>query len=294
MRERTQPDLRAEIELLHAVYPRDHPYYRTGIGDARSLRRIDRGALQRFHRDHFVAQGASVAVTGSVPMNELRRAVEAGFLGESTRPAPAPPPIPSVGVPRHPRRSVTMPGRAQVELRVGLPGIRRDDPRFPALFLANEVLGGQVLLSRLFQKVREQEGLAYHASSDLEAMGWGGVWEAQAGTGPERVDAVERMVLTEMDRLAREPIPVDELARIRESSLGSTALEIETTQGAHDLAVTAAYYHLPDDYYLRWATTLRAVRPEEIRAAAAELMRPELRSVVVVGPPDAPPAAGPG
>lgn len=283
LRERSQPDLRAEIELLRAIYPKDHPYHRTGSGDPASLRRIDRATLRRFHAGHYVPDGAAIVVTGAVPRETLRRAVEARFLGRGLPRAPARPEVPST-VPRARSLLRSMPGRTQVEVRVGALAVPRSDGRFPALYLANEVLGGQVLLSRLFQRVREKAGLAYHASSDLEAMGWGGYWELQAGTGPERAEAVEALLRKEFEAIARTPVPAAELDRIRESTIGSMALELETTSGAHDLAVSSAYYHLPESFYREWPGTLRALSPKEIRASVEATVDPERAVTVRVGP----------
>lgn len=285
LRERTQPDLRAETELLRALFPKGHPYRRSGLGDARSLRRIDPTALRAFHRAHYVAEGAAVVVTSDRPSEELRAAVARRFLGEGLAGAPPRPAMPVVSAPRPARRQVPLPRRAQTEVRLAAVGVARSDPRYPALYLANEVLGGQAFLSRLLRRVREEEGLAYHASSELEAMGWGGLWEVQAGTGPERADAVEAALRREFARLRETAIPRAELDRVRESDIGSLALDIETTQRAHDLALTSAYYRLPEDFYRTWPGRLRAVTPEEIRAAVAATVPEAALAVVRVGPP---------
>ena len=178
-----------------------------------------------------------------------------------------------------------MPGRAQVELRLAGPSRQRSDPTFPAAFLANEVLGGRPLLSRLFQRVRETHGLAYHASSDLEAMRWGGYWKAQAGTGPERADRALALIGREVARLARTPVGPGELSTIRDSAIGEMPLALETTLGAHELAVDVAYHDLPDDWLRTWPTSLYRVGPEELRRAAREWMDPSTAVVVRAGPP---------
>jgi len=210
--------------------------------------------------------------------------VERRFVAWPSASSPEPPFLPAVGRPRSSARRVVMPGRAQVEFRVGVAALRRTDPLFPAAFLANEVLGGRPPLSRLFQKVREQHGLAYHASSDLEAMAWGGFWQAQAGTGPERADAVERLLRDEFAALVERPVPTAELDRIRTSSIGALQLDLETTQGVHDLAVDAAYYHLPGSFYREWPSTLRALTPAKLQEAAATYLLPSRLVTVRAGP----------
>ncbi len=167
---------------------------------------------------------------------------------------------------------------------MGGASIPRDAPEYPGAFLANEVLGGRPLLHRLFQRVREKGGLAYHASSDLESMRWGGYWIAQAGTSADRWSRAARLVGAEVDRIRTELVPGPELERIRESVLGSVPLSLETTGDAHELAVDAAYHRLPEDHWLRWPRRLRALRPRDVRDAATTAFDRGTEILVVAGP----------
>lgn len=267
MRELTQPGYRAERELFRAIFPRGHPYRETGWGAARSIARIDRDRLLRFHRGHFTGEGGMLVAT--VPAS-LRR-FEAVSARRFKHFANARPPVPLAAPPvtgKRLVREIDMPGRPQTEVHVGGPSIPRSDEHFPAAFLANEVLGGRPMLARLFQKVRERAGLAYHASSDLEAMRLGGYWIAQAGTNPGSARRVERLLIGEIDRMREETVRARELDQIRESVIGEMALALETTSTAHELAVDLAYHDLPGDYWIGWPSVLRALRPPAIQAAA--------------------------
>jgi zinc protease len=284
LRELTQPGSRADVELLHLLFPPGHPYYRSGVGTRRSLSGIDRATLVRFHREHFVLDGASIIVTGAMPTDRLRSAVARRFASESTRRAPPMPDRPAPRPARGAARTLVMPGRSQVEVRVGTATIGRRDARYPGQFLANEVLGGLGLLSRLFQRVREKAGLAYHASSDLDAMSWGGLWQAQAGTGPERTDRTTTLVVQEFRDILENPIPFAELDRIRKSAIGSIQLELETTAGVHDLAVDAAYFQLPETFYREWPAVLRRLTPRQVLDAVTGVVDPERLAIVSAGP----------
>jgi zinc protease len=177
-----------------------------------------------------------------------------------------------------------MPGRSQVEIRLGGPSIARSDGSYPAAFLADEVLGGRSMISRLFQRIREQQGLAYHASSELETMRWGGYWMARAGTGAERLDRVARLLREEVERLSVEPIPDAELELVRESTIGELPLSLERTAGAHELAVDLVYHGLPDDFYASWPGTLRALSASDVRRAAERALDARSAVMVQVGP----------
>ncbi len=283
LRDLTQPGARAERELLRAIYPRGHPYRETGSGSAESLRRLTRGAVRRFHRNHFVADGSRIVTTVPAPDSRVRAEVERRLrsLDRSTRIAPLhlAAPSGSTGTTR-----VPMVGRSQVELRLGGPSLPRSAPEFPALFLAHEVLGGRPLLSRLFQRVREKEGLAYHASSALEAMRYGGYWSVAAGASSEHWARALELLREELARIQDEaPRPVD-LRRVRESAIGELPLSLETTSDAHELAVDVAYHELPGDFWRRWPGVLRAVRPDSVRQAAEVGLDRRTAATVVAGP----------
>ncbi len=288
LRERSQPGGRSELEFLHAVFPKGHPYRETGRGEVAALRRVSRARLVDFHRTRFVAPGARLIVTAPAGASAISGAVHAGFralpkhdagsLRTLSRPGPAPREV-----------RVDQPGRAEVEVRVGGATIARSDPSYPAAELANEVLGGRPLLSRLFQRVREQGGLAYGASSVLEAMRLGGYWFAHAGTGPERWPRVVRLLREETRRLAHETVGAKELDAIRESAIGHLPLALESTAQAHELAIDVAYHELPEDHWKRWPGELRAVRPAELRRVAERALDPDRAVTVLVGPLSAKP-----
>ncbi len=283
LREQTHPAARAHAELLKAIFPEGHPYRLSGIGTPRSTQRLDRGTLARFHRARYGGPGALLVVTGPARLSQVQRAVADAFgeLDEATRPDLE---LPSV--PRAAARQVRIdiPGNSQVEVRVGGPSVAQSAPEYPAGFLANQVLGGRPLISRLFQNVREKTGLAYGASSHLETLRWGGWWIAGAGTGADRWKRVVPMLEHELDRLRSEPLDPRELRTIRESAIGEIPLGLESTAEAHELAVDAAYHELPPDFWLTWPDRLRSVTADEVRTAAATVFDANHSATLVVGP----------
>jgi predicted Zn-dependent peptidase len=284
MRERTQPDQCAEKELFRRLFPSGHPYRATGLGTPRAVRSLDRADLVRFHRDHFASPGSVVVATCRESLVEIARRLDRVLGSWPAGPTPSAPRLTERAARPEPPARLEVPGGSQVEIRVGGPSLPRSDAGYEALLLANELLGGRPLLSRLFQTLREDKGLVYHTGSELEAMRWGGYWIAEAGTRPTQVESAARLLTLELERLATEPPAPAELDRIRESLIGSIWLELETTASAHELAVDAAYHHLPEDFYQRWPARLRAVTPRQVRDAAARGMDPRRASTVIAGP----------
>jgi zinc protease len=284
LREFTQPGSRAERELLHALFPPGHPYRASGLGSRTSVGRIRRADVVRFHREQTSSAGGFLVVTTGRSQSDVERLGRRVFGRFPVERAVQPEPNVRLSPVRAQSRTVPMEGRTQTEIRVGGLAPARNVGAFPALYLANEVLGGRSLLNRLFQHVREQRGLAYHASSDLDAMRWGGYWTAQAGTGPERADRVVELVAKEVRTMAEKSIPATELDRVRESAIGEIPLALETASDAHELAVDAAYHGLPDRHWREWPTVLRGISAAAIRDAAAPVFDPGRAVTVVAGP----------
>jgi zinc protease len=284
LREIAQPDSRAERELFRSIFPAGHPYRETGVGTRRSVARLRRGDLIRFHRDHFTAGGSLVVVTAPHPLATVVSEVNRRFRDFEREGAPPLPSMPRARPPASPTRTIEMPGRSQVEILFGGPSIARASEEYPGAFLANEILGDRPLLSRLFQRVRESQGLAYHASSELEAMRWGGYWIARAGTGPERTSKVLSTVAAEIERIRSDLVPAKELEQIRESAIGELPLGLETTAGAHELAVDVVYHRLAPDHLRTWPARLRTLRPAEVRRGAEVAMDRIGACTIVAGP----------
>lgn len=283
LRERTQPASRAEYELLRAIFPTGHPYRETGIGDRRSVARLDRNRLAEFHRRHYTSRDAAVIVTGPATLSQVERAVRHRFspLPEGARLRLALPAVPA----RPPRRvMIHLPGRSQVEVRVGGTSISRSSPEYPGAFLANEALGGRPMLSRLFQRIRERNGLAYHASSQLEALRFSGFWTARAGTGADRWRRVVPMLEAEVARVRASGLPAAELRSVRESAIGEIPLSLESTADAHHLAVDVVYHGLPAEFWAEWPARLRELTPGDVRRASALAFDRTRSATVVVGP----------
>jgi zinc protease len=284
MRELTQPASRAEKELIHRIFVPGHPLRETGYGTSASLRHLDVATLRRAHRDRVLTRGGRFIATTRLATRAIGAKLDAALGAALDQPAPAAPVVPPR--PRRPGRSerISLPGNSQVEIRLGGPSVLRSDPEYAAAYLANDILGGRSLLSRIVYHIREQSGLAYHTASELSSGLWDGYWVAEAGTTPAQTERVLSLLRREVERLGRTPVRASELERIRESGLGAVQLELEDTASAHSLAVEVAEWQLPDDHWRQWPAELRRVTAGQVESAARRALDPALASHVIAGP----------
>jgi len=198
-------DLAAE-RWQSAVFP-DHPLGRDTLGTASSVRRIVRDDVATFFAHHYRPNNMVVSVAGDCTHEHAAALLEERFTGSSGGDAPSRVAPANDVVPLDVVRRTT----EQAHLVYGGRSVSRFDERRWAFAVLNHVLGGG-LSSRLFQKVREQRGLAYSVWSERAAYADAGSLAVVAGTAPEHVDEVLRIVNGELELLASNGITERELA----------------------------------------------------------------------------------
>ncbi|MGA3056811.1 MAG: pitrilysin family protein [Candidatus Limnocylindrales bacterium] len=268
------------------LFPPEHPYHHPTIGSMADLDAASLEDVAAFFRTYYVPNNAVLSVVGDVEPAQARAWVERYF-----GPIPANRAIP-------PLADMSLPpvlggeSREVVQDRVPLPrhffgfrAPRLGDARFDALEVAAQILAGGKG-SRLYRRLVRDEKIAQDVSFfSLGLVGGASVAAGQATVRPG-VDAalVERVFEEELERLGREPITDDELARAR--ALIET-YELEALQRVDERADRLSMYAtLLDDPGLinRQLGRYLAVGKAEIQAAAAEVLRPENRVVLTYVP----------
>ncbi|MBN1661754.1 MAG: insulinase family protein [Anaerolineae bacterium] len=217
------PDNLAQILVNELQWP-DHPLGRDVAGSRETVGGMTRGALLAYLADHYRPGNAIVGLAGQIRHEEAVALAES-YLG-SWQPGPAtlwqaaPPDGHGPRVRLEHRRT------EQVHLVFSFAGPSRKDPDRFAVRILNVILG-EGMQSRLFQEVRERLGLAYSVDSYVTALEDTGAVGIYAGVAPARGEEAARAILAELDRVRREPVPEDELAKAKEFVRGRMALSLE-------------------------------------------------------------------
>ncbi|HUQ77409.1 MAG TPA: pitrilysin family protein [Patescibacteria group bacterium] len=278
-------------KLQGHLYPPEHPYHHTTIGSMEDLDAASIEDVSAFFRTYYAPNNTVVTVVGDVNADEIRRWTERYFGG-----IPANPSIPSLG-------DLSLPAilgeerRETVHDKVPLPrvylGFRAPafgDDRLDALDIAAQVLAGGKG-SRLHRRLVRDERIAQDVA--LVPLGFVGGASVCAGWATVRpgvpVERVEAALHEELERLAREPISDDELARARAlietEELGGLS---RVEERADRLSMYATLFDDPD-LINRMLPRYLAVTAEQIRQVAADVFRVDNR-VVLTYLPDLTPA----
>lgn len=261
--------LMAERTFRRLLYPEAHPYYRMPDGEDAVVGSLGRGDLVAFHRDRYRSDATVLAVVGDVRAADLRAALQQAFSVWPGQGAWALPAVPPTRLPAKPvRGDHRMDGKVQSDIVLGVPGVARTESTFYETMMANLILGQLGLMGRLGDRVRERQGMAYYAFSDLRAGLLAGPWVVRAGVNPANEDAAIEGILAEIRRFQESGPGDDELTDARDFLIGSLLVRLETNPGLAQMLADIELFDLGLDYLVRYPEIIRGVsRDGVIRAA---------------------------
>ncbi|HEX3549708.1 MAG TPA: pitrilysin family protein [Candidatus Elarobacter sp.] len=265
-----------------ALYPAGDPALR--VPTERSIGAVTLDDVKAFHAQYVRPDLTTLVVVGDVDPAAVTAQVQRAF-GDWTASGPKPDPhLPAIPLPEPQTRIVTTASQ-DVTVQLGAPALPRGSPDFDALTLANTVYGGGSLESRLFREVREQRGLVYGASSQLDANRDRGTFTVEFSAVPSKIDAAETLVRAELRRMQTEDVTGDELVRAK-TRVVATQLDAEqaTSAIAGDL-LRIGLNELPTTYYATLAERYASITAADVRRAAQAYFHPDNLVEVRIGPP---------
>lgn len=275
----TPDDLVHELHAA-ALWP-THPYGYSILGTPETVSALGTGDLREAHQGYYPAN-CVVAAAGNVDHDQLLEALgREGWL-DAASPSPPRPPVPAEPAARGVERTEVR-DSTQTHVVFGTDTFPLRDPRrFTLGILVNAFGGG--MSSRLFQRVREQLGLAYAVFAFKQFFQTTGQLGVYVGTQPATADQAIEAIRGEYGLLAREGLPADELADGKRQLRGQVVLSLESP-GARMHRLAGFVLH--DDRYRPLGEMLAdidAVTADEAAATAAEFFAPERQTVVRLGP----------
>ena len=277
---KASPQFLANREFRKALFGR-HPYARTSETEA-SLKAIDKAKLEAFHRDHYRPNNAILIVVGDVDAAAVNTAVDTAFgvwtKGEVPAPAfPAPPPLTG----RH-LYFVQRPNSIQSSIAVGNIAVKRSDPRWFELTLANTIYGG-AFNSRIVRNIREEKGYTYSPGSVLTGFADAGFYRFTADVRNEVTGPTLTEVFKEIDAFRAQGSDGAELQGAKSYIRGVFPIQTMTQAGLATTLNNVYIFGLPKDYPETFRAKIAAVSPAQVRTGAQTLLGSDNSVIVVVG-----------
>lgn len=267
---------------LHArtLWP-DHPYGYSILGTRDTVSTLSAEHLRALHQRAYHPRHVIIAAAGTVNHEVLLKlAAKCGWFTYEAGPE-APVVAPAPAAQRTTWRVVR--DLAQTHIVLGTDTFGYRDRRREALVLLNTALGGG-MSSRLFQRVREELGLAYSVHTHQSFYHDVGVTGVYVGTHPSTAAQAVDVILDELRALASDGLPPDDLADAKRQLKGQVTLSLESpTARMHRLA-TVELYREPYRTIDQILADIDAVGMEGAAGVAAEFFNPERHTQVWLGP----------
>jgi predicted Zn-dependent peptidase len=269
--------------LVHEIFTqnfwKDHPLGRPILGTKETVKRFERQPVLDAYGHHFSPGNIIVSAAGNLDHDRFVDLVIQHF--EHMKPVKngLHSAVPKV-VPRIVLRNKK--ALEQVQLCIGVPSYAIAHEKRHASYVLNTLLGGG-MSSRLFQNIRERQGLAYSIYSDLNPYRDTGCLAVYAGTSRESAAKVVQSVVSEFRKLKAEPVPEEELRRSKDQLKGSLMLSLESsTARMSNLARQEMYF---DRFYDldELIEKIEAVTTEDLQSLANEFFHTELIAVTALG-----------
>ena len=258
-----------------------HPYARTSETEA-SLQLLDRPKITAFHAAHYRPNNAFLLIVGAVDSDAMMSAVEKAFGGWARADVPKPsfaaaPPLSG----RH-LYFVQRPNSVQSSISLGNVAVKRSDPRWYELTMANTVYGG-AFNSRIVRNIREEKGYTYSPASILTGFADAGFYRFAADVRNDVTGAALTEVFKEIDKLRAEGSSGAELQGAKSYVRGIFPIQTATQGGLAQVLNSVYVFGLPKDYPETFVGKISALNPEQVKSGANVLLGSENSVIVVVG-----------
>ncbi|HEY1463954.1 MAG TPA: pitrilysin family protein [Terriglobales bacterium] len=269
--------------LVHEIFTqnfwKDHPIGRPILGTKDTVKKFEQASVSGIYKERFIPSNIIICAAGSLQHGRFVDLVTKHFQGmqpgtngfHSTQPTV---------VPRIILRNKKSLEQVQICMGVQSHPIAHEN-RY-ASYILNTVLGGG-MSSRLFQNIRERQGLVYAIYSDLNPYRDTGCLSIYAGTSRESADKVVQSVISEFHKLKTELVPADELRRAKDQLKGSLMLSLESsTARMSNLARQQMYF---EHFYSmdELIEKIEGVSADEVKMLAEEFFQTESIAVTVLG-----------
>jgi len=270
------------FELHNEVLWGAHPYGHSILGTRDTVKHLGVRALKDLHERAYHPPQLVVAASGNVSHEALLDVLErtgwnAVPRGEdallATPAATSAPPVV-----RHVEREGT-----QTHLVMGSPGLRYSDQRRYALVMLSMLLGGG-MSSRLFQRIREELGLAYSIYTFQQFYADTGMHGVYVATSPDSARPAFDAIRDELAKVADAGLPLEEIEMGKSQLKGQMTLSLESVSARMYRAAAVELYGEPYRTLDETLALVNAVTVDDIAGLAREFFSPDRQTVLSLGP----------
>jgi len=253
---------------------------------AASLKSIRREDLLAFHHEWVHPQNFIVSVSGDFDRDEMLKRLD-GVFAAWPYPGKKAPPVPQAQKYGKPGVYIVNKDVNQGRVSIMLPGIRWDAPDYYAIQVMNDVLGGGGFTSRITNRVRSDEGLAYSARSAFPGgVYYPVVFRAGFQSKSRTVAYATSIVLEEIERITREPVTKEELLTTKKSFIDTfpnnfaSAAQVVSAFASDEMI---GRYAKQPHYWANYRDNIESVDIAAVQHVAKQRLKLDQMIILIVG-----------
>lgn len=218
-------------DLVHDLFSQavwsGNPLGMSILGTEDSLENLNRERIVHYFNENYIPQNIVISVVGNFKHNEVVKKIKGYFEKAEQKDNSSA----NIIIPRfEPEYTLKSKVTEQVHLCMGFNGVDIKNEAFYPMLILNNVFGG-AMSSRLFQKIREDRGLAYSVFSYPSSFEDCGLFSIYAGSKPDNLKSVAALIMEEIREMKKTGITEEELYDSKEQLKGSYILGLESTSG---------------------------------------------------------------
>ncbi len=292
-RQRALASLRAELDdpqglswrvFRQTIYPENHPFHSLPTED--SLNQIIQADVVNFYQTHYRPDATVLALAGNFDANQVKTLLSDALGDWNADGNPSvveysPVPLPDEQVQLEP----VIPGKAESVTVMGYnSGISRQDPRYYAAQVLNQILGGDTLSSRLGTEIRDRQGLTYGIFSFFQSGINPGPFAIIMQTAPENPGRAINSTIAVLRQIQANGVSLSEIDTAKRSLISSYPVDLADPSTLTSEVLYNDVYGLSLEEIRHYSEKIEAVTPDQVQQVIADLIHPEKLIIVTAGP----------
>src|SRR5580698_3241706 len=280
-------ELKMEVDnpeyLIHEIFSsrfwKGHALGRPILGTKQTIRGFDRDKVEKYYKQFYTPSNILITAAGNLSHRKLVKLAEQYFGDLKRRKTIKFEEKPQAHAPLVFRNKNSL---EQVHVYLGVPSIAMPHKERFACYILNAVLGGG-MSSRLFQNIREKQGLAYTVYSELTMYRDAGCMLVYAGTSQKSAGKVIQSIVHELGEIAAHKVTTEELRRAKDHLKGSYVLGLESTSSRMGNLARQELYFKRFFSLDEMLELIEKVTADEVLALAQQFFDPKHMAIAMLG-----------
>lgn len=276
------PMMLLEDVFEELVFGQNHPLGWHIAGPKPVIAGMQRAAIVDYFHRHYFPRNMVLSIAGKFDPTQTMRRVKDSFgrVTHARRPSPF---RPFRTAQLEPRVTVHFRATEQVQLGLGFPALPYDHKDQPALSVLAVILGGN-MSSRLFTRVREQEGLCYHISASRSPYQDTGTFFIRSGLDKGRIEPALTLILRVLRELLKDGVTEEEVAHGKEFLRGKLTLGLEDSEEIADFFAKQELLAKRVQSPTERLAAIKKVTAKDVMRVARSIFQPPKTNLALIGP----------